>query len=273
MRAKSGRDGAVEVQKLLDEGIGREIADLVWSADLLDGAFVDDDDAVGDFESFLLVMGDEEAGQARGIVKAAQPMAQFLAHLGIERPEGFVEEENFRLDSQGTSESHALALSAGELAGKAFSELRELDGLQELLDAGADLGLWRSLASLSHAQAEGDVLKDAEMLKERVVLEDKSRAALVRALPRDVPIAEEDLSLLRNSSPAMIRRRVVLPDPLGPSRATSSPPSTVKSTLFSAGYSPKLFVMFRIWMLMLSSSCGSGPELALGLPFSIGLDD
>ena len=35
------------------------------------------------------------------------------------------------------------------------------------------------------------------MLKERVVLEDKSRAALVRALPRDVPIAEEDLSLLR----------------------------------------------------------------------------
>ena len=161
------------------------------------GAFVDDDDAVGDFKSFLLVMGDEEAGEAGGIVKAAQPMAQFLAHLGIEGPEGFVEQENFRLDSQGTSESHALALSAGELAGKASGELRELDGLEKLLDPGADLGFRRSLASLSHAQTERDVLKDAEMLKERVVLEDKSRAALVRALPRDVPLAEENLSLLR----------------------------------------------------------------------------
>jgi len=68
---KSGWDGAVEVEKLFDEGIGREIADLVWSADLLDGAVVDEDDAVGDIESFLLVMGDEEAGQVRGVVKAA----------------------------------------------------------------------------------------------------------------------------------------------------------------------------------------------------------
>ena len=38
MAAKSGGDGAVEVQELFDEGIGREVADLVWSADLLDGA-------------------------------------------------------------------------------------------------------------------------------------------------------------------------------------------------------------------------------------------
>ena len=61
-------------------------------------------------------------------------MAQFLAHLGIERSEGFIEEENFRLDGQGTGESHTLALSAGKLAGKAFGELRELNGLKELLD-------------------------------------------------------------------------------------------------------------------------------------------
>ena len=148
---KSGRYGTVEVQKLLDECIGRGLADIVGGANLLDGALIDDDDAVGDFESFLLVMGDEEAGQMGGVVKAAQPVAQFFAHLGIERPEGFVEEENFGLDSEGASESHALALSAGELAGKASGEIRELDGLKELLDAGADLGLWRSLASLSHA--------------------------------------------------------------------------------------------------------------------------
>jgi hypothetical protein len=76
-----------------------------------------------------------------------------------------------------------------------------LNSLQELLDAGADLRLWRSLASLSHAQAEGDVFEDAEMLKERVVLENKSCPALVCALPRDVLVAEEDLSLLSEFEP------------------------------------------------------------------------
>jgi hypothetical protein len=116
---KSGRNCAVEVEKLLDEWICRGLADLLGGADLLDGALVDDDDAVGDFKSFLLIMSDEEAGQVCSIVKAAQPMAQFLAHLGIERPEWFIQEEDFGLDSQGASESHALALAAGKLAGKA----------------------------------------------------------------------------------------------------------------------------------------------------------
>src|SRR4051794_884363 len=43
------------------------------------------------------------------------------------------------------------------------------------------------------------------------------------------------------SSPAIKRRRVVLPEPEGPSRATSSPGATDRSTESSTRLAPKLF--------------------------------
>ena len=54
------------------------------------------------------------------------------------------------------------------------------------------------------------------MLKERVVLENKSRAALVRTLPRDVPIAEENLSLLREFEPGNDTQESCLARSAGP---------------------------------------------------------
>ena len=60
----------------------------------------------------------------------------------------------------------------------------------------------------------------------------------------------------------MTRRSVVLPDPLGPSRATSSPPSDGKTTSFSATNLPKFFVTLRIWMLMVFFPWFYGPVSA-----------
>ena len=80
-----GRDSAVEVEKFLDEGIGGKVADFVRGTDLLDFALVDKDDAIGNFEGFVLIVGDEEAGQMGGVVKPAQPVAQFFSDFGIER--------------------------------------------------------------------------------------------------------------------------------------------------------------------------------------------
>ena len=42
---------------------------------MLDAAFVEDDDAVGEFEGFLLIMRDEERGEMRLVVEMAQPYA------------------------------------------------------------------------------------------------------------------------------------------------------------------------------------------------------
>src|SRR5262245_43535922 len=46
------------------------------------------------------------------------------------------------------------------------------------------------------------------------------------------------------SSPAMMRRRLVFPEPEGPRRATSSPVGTVRLTSLTATKEPKVFVTF-----------------------------
>ena len=55
-------------------------------------------------------------GDVQLVVQAAQPAAQLLAHLGVERAERLVEQQHARLDGQRAGERDALALAAGELA-------------------------------------------------------------------------------------------------------------------------------------------------------------
>ena len=123
-----------------DEGRGRRVVDLVGRADLLDAALVEDDDPVGELERLVLVVGDEDGGVAGLVVDLAQPAAQLLAHLGVERAEGLVEQQHPRLDRERAGERDALALAAGELAGIAPGEAAELDEIEELADAAVDLG-------------------------------------------------------------------------------------------------------------------------------------
>src|SRR5262245_29094683 len=61
------------------------------------------------------------------------------------------------------------------------------------------------------------------------------------------------------SIPAMIRNKDVLPEPEGPSSATSSPVSTLKLTSLSAWKEPKLLLMLRISILIsdLCQCCGA----------------
>ena len=91
------------------------VLDLVRGADLLQAAVVEDGDPVGELERLVLVVGDEDRGLAGAVVDLAQPAAQVLAHLGVERPERLVEEEHARLDRERAGERDALALAAGEL--------------------------------------------------------------------------------------------------------------------------------------------------------------
>src|SRR4051812_37297741 len=58
------------------------------------------------------------------------------------------------------------------------------------------------------------------------------------------------------SSPAIIRNTVVLPPPLGPSKAISSPSRTEKFTLLTAATSPNFLLTFFTSMLIRSYSPG-----------------
>src|SRR5688572_16649868 len=62
------------------------------------------------------------------------------------------------------------------------------------------------------------------------------------------------------SSPAMMRSSVVLPEPLGPSSATSSPVPIVRLTFFSAWKLPKVLLTLLTSMLMGGGEASEGKE-------------
>ena len=60
-------------KEMIDEWRGRVLVDLLRRADLLDVAFPHDDDTIGQFQRFLLVMSDKDAGNADVIMQPPQP--------------------------------------------------------------------------------------------------------------------------------------------------------------------------------------------------------
>ena len=96
---------------------------------------VHDHDAIGDLEGFLLIVGDEDAGDVNLVVQPAQPLAQLLAHLRVERAERLVEQQHLRRGGQRAGQGDALALAAGELRRHLVAEALELDQAQQLVDA------------------------------------------------------------------------------------------------------------------------------------------
>ena len=174
-----------------DEGRGRRIVDRIGRADLLDAALVEDDDAVGELDRLLLVVGDEDGGVAGLVVDLAEPAAQLAADLGIERAEGLVEEQQARLDGERPGKRDTLALAAGKLGREAARKPVEPDQTQQFQDAVADLGLARPAGARPRGEAEGDVVEDAHVAEERVVLEDEADMALADAEPKSVLAGEQ----------------------------------------------------------------------------------
>ena len=115
-------------------------------------------------------------------------LAQRHAHLGVERRQRLVEQQQLRLRRQRAGQRHALLLAAGKLVGIAVAELRQLDELQHLGDALVGLRLWHA----GDLEAEGDVLRDRQVGEQRIGLEHHADIALVGLQPGDVLAADDD---------------------------------------------------------------------------------
>ena len=76
-------------------------------------------------------MRDEHAGHVQFIVQAAQPAAQLLAYLGVERAERLVQQQHARLHRQRAGQRDTLALAAGKLGGIAVGQPVELHQFQQ----------------------------------------------------------------------------------------------------------------------------------------------
>ncbi len=178
----------------MDESGGGIVIDIARRADLLDPALVHHHDAVGDFERLFLVMSDEDRGDVNFGMQRAQPLPQLLAHLGIERAERFVEQQDARLDRQRAGKRNALSLAAGQLAGIAVGQPVELHQIQQLLDAGADRGLVLADGARLYAQAKGDVFEHRHVAEQRVVLEHESDMALAGAVSQRILAVDPHLA-------------------------------------------------------------------------------
>ena len=74
-------------------------------------AVVEDGDHVSQLKRLFPVVGDEDRGQAKLVVDLAQGVAQFVADLGVERAERFVQQQDARLAGKGAGQRDALSLA------------------------------------------------------------------------------------------------------------------------------------------------------------------
>ena len=125
--------------------------------------------------------------------KFAQPAAQFLAHLRVERAKRLVQQQHLRLHGERAGQRDALALAAGKLRRKSFGERLELDEFQKFADTGADFLLRRARRFRADAQTEGDVFKNTHVPEQRVVLEGEAGLALAGGNLRHILAVKQNL--------------------------------------------------------------------------------
>ncbi|MNT17657.1 hypothetical protein D3C72_1528180 [compost metagenome] len=133
-------------------------------------------------------MRDHDGGGSDLALDAAQLELHFLAQLGIQVGQRFVQQQHRRPDHQGARQRHALPLAAGQFPREPVGVLVQLDQRQRLAHAVLAFGAFH----VAHLQAEGDVVRDGQVRKQRIALEHDAQAARVRLGVRDVPPVQRD---------------------------------------------------------------------------------
>ena len=175
-----------------DEGVFRLVVDVDRGADLLDAALAHDHDRVGHAQGFLLIVRNEDEGDAGGLLDVFELLLHVLAQLEVERGERLVEQQHLRPPHQGAGDRHALLLAAGEAGHAALLEALEGHEREHLVHALIDL----RLRDLFLAQRESHVFKHVQMREQGVALEDRVDVALVRRNASDLLAHEDDLALV-----------------------------------------------------------------------------
>ena len=166
----------VPAEEAGDERVGRPLPHVGRCADLFDAAGVHHDEAVGERERLVVVVGDEEGGELEPHEQRAQLGDEPLAQRPVERAQRFVEHEEPRLGRERARQRDALLLAARELADAPTLEPGESDQRERGSRARLDVGAGESL----HPQPERHVPLHVAVGEQSVVLEHEPEAATVR---------------------------------------------------------------------------------------------
>ena len=210
--AEAGADDAVSglagkplrvAEQRRHDAASRALPNLCRRADLDDLPGHHHGDAVGEFERFFGIVGDDE-GDAAGIPQRTPGIfPQASAQGGIDVGERFVEKHGSGLRSECPRQCNPLLLAAGEGVWVAILKAIKTHRRKLLFHHGAHILPSRGLAP-GH-QAKRDVLGYGAMREKHMVLEDEADGptlgGLVHALPSHPPSVEQDLAGLQSLEP------------------------------------------------------------------------
>ena len=188
-----------DAEEVRDELGDRFLVDLLRGPELHDPAAVHDGEPVRHLEGLLLVVGDEDEGDADLLLQRGQLGSQRVPQLRVERAQRLVQQQHRRLEDQRPRQGDALLLPAGHLVGAAAGVLGEPHQLERLGHARV-AGL--PVEVLAPPQAVRDVLLHVEVREERIALEDGVDRALVGRALRHVDAVEEDPAIRGLLEPA-----------------------------------------------------------------------
>ncbi len=174
--------------------LDRLVEDGVGEVQLDDATAAHHRDAVADGERFLLIVGDEQGGGAGRTEDVDDLIADPCPQVGVEAGERFVEQQERRLEGEGTSEGDALPFAAGEFVRVALVVAGEADELQHLGGA--------SGPGLRVPDAESDVAGHGEVREQGVILEDETDPSLL-GWQRASPVVDD----VAGEFDAPVRRR------------------------------------------------------------------
>ncbi|ELY62173.1 phenol hydroxylase [Natronolimnohabitans innermongolicus JCM 12255] len=189
-----------------DEQVRRLVVTLEGRRDLLEFPGVEDGDAVGHRHCLGLVVGDVDDRRPQFAVESLELRAHVHSELRVQVGEWLVHQEDVGVAHDGAGDRDPLALSAGHLVGHPIEHTLELDDVGGLFDAPLDL----LVVVRPQPEAEGDVLEDVHVGKQRDVLEDHRDAPILRSEGRHVVVADVDPAVgrLGQSGDGLHRRRL-----------------------------------------------------------------
>ena len=135
-------------------------------------------------------MGDVDGRDAELLLQRTDLGPHLDPDLGVQVRERLIEEQDVGVQDEGAGQRHALLLAAGELAGVAIGQPREIHLAQALGQPARDLP-GRQLAQLETVR---DVRGHRHVRPQCVVLEHHADVARVRREPVDPALAEPDLT-------------------------------------------------------------------------------
>src|SRR5690606_26686920 len=165
---------------------------FVGSSRLEQAAEIHDADAIRERKRFLLIVRDQNRRDLELALHLTNRAAQLFADLRIERAERLVEQQHLRLVRERSCNRHALLLSAGELGRQAVVHAFERDEAQQLFAPFDALGGLQA----THPQRKFNVLADAHVFEEGVVLKHEPDAAMARGHVSDVAPVQSDAPVI-----------------------------------------------------------------------------